>query len=75
MKISRAPFRVSFFGGGTDFKAWYEGRGATVITCSIDRFCYIIIRKLLPFYGNNYRVSWSKLEDINTLDEISHPSD
>ena len=74
MKICSAPFRVSFLGGGTDFKSWYERHGCTVISCSIDRYCYVSIRKLLPFFKHNFRVSWSKIEEVNHIEQITHPS-
>ena len=74
MKISRAPFRVSFFGGGTDFKEWYSERTSTIVSMSIDKYCYVTMRELLPFYGNKYRVSWSRIENTNDIGEITHPS-
>ena len=49
MNIVRVPFRVSLFGGGTDFKFFYKDKNATVISFTIDRYCYISIRELLPF--------------------------
>ena len=61
MKITSCPYRVSFFGGGTDFKGWYSQNRSNIISCSIDAFCYVTIRKLLPFYGNKYRVPEIKL--------------
>jgi D-glycero-alpha-D-manno-heptose-7-phosphate kinase len=74
MRISRAPFRVSLFGGGTDFKSWYSLHGATIIAFSIDRYCYVSLRSLLPFYGNKYRIAWSSIETPMSIDEIKHPS-
>ena len=74
MIITRCPYRVSFFGGGTDFPFWYKNNGSTIISSSIDAFCYVTIRKLLPFYGNNYRISWSKIEEVNDIENIQHPA-
>lgn len=74
MIITRCPYRVSFFGGGTDFPSWYEKKGCNIVTCSIDAYCYITIRKLLPFYGNNYRISWSEIEVVNDIKKIKHPA-
>ena len=74
MIITKCPYRVSFFGGGTDFPSWYEERGCNIVSCSIDAFCYITIRKLLPFYGNNYRISWSEIEVVNNIKKIKHPA-
>ena len=74
MIITRCPYRVSFFGGGTDFPEWYKKHSCNIVTCSIDAYCYITIRKLLPFYGNNYRVSWSEIEEVNEIQKIRHPA-
>ena len=74
MLITRCPYRVSFFGGGTDFPFWYKNNGSVIISCSIDAFCYVTIRKLLPFYGNNYRISWSQIEEVNDIKNICHPA-
>ncbi len=74
MIITNCPYRVSFFGGGTDFKNWYSTKGANIISCSINSFCYITIRKLLPFYGNKYRISWSNIEEVNNINLIKHPA-
>ncbi len=74
MIITRCPYRVSFFGGGTDFPDWYKKYSCNIVTCSIDAYCYITIRKLLPFYGNNYRVSWSEIEEVNEIQKIRHPA-
>lgn len=74
MKISRAPFRISLFGGGTDFKSWYSKNTCTIIALSIDKYCYVTFRPLLPFYGIKYRVSWSEIESVDCLDSIKHPS-
>ena len=72
MIITNCPYRVSFFGGGTDFPNWYSKKGCNIISCSIDAFCYVTIRKLLPFYGNKYRVSWSEIEEVNNVNFIKH---
>ena len=74
MIITKCPYRVSFFGGGTDFPSWYQKKGCNIVTCSINAFCYITIRKLLPFYGNNYRISWSEIEVVNNIKKIKHPA-
>ena len=74
MIITRCPYRVSFFGGGTDFPYWYEHNGSNIISTSINAFCYVTVRKLLPYYGNKYRVSWSKIEEVNDPKLIKHPA-
>jgi D-glycero-alpha-D-manno-heptose-7-phosphate kinase len=71
--ISRTPFRVSFFGGGTDYPAWYRKHGGAVLAAAIDKYCYISARHLPPFFEHKIRLVYSKLEKVQTLDEISHP--
>ena len=74
MIITRCPYRVSFFGGGTDFPGWYKKKGCNIISASINAYCYITIRKLLPFYGSNYRISWSQIEEVKNIEKIKHPA-
>jgi len=72
--ISRTPFRISFFGGGTDYPAWYRERGGAVIGASINKFCYITCRYLPPFHDYKYLVRYFLREETQTLDEIKHPA-
>jgi len=74
MIISRTPFRISFFGGGTDYPAWYRKHGGAVLATSIDKYCYLTCRYLPPFFEHRIRVVYSKVENCQTVDEISHPS-
>ena len=74
MIIVRVPFRVSLFGGGTDFKSFFSKKKSTVISFSIDKYCYVNLRKLLPYFGSKYRISWSLIEEVSSLKEITHPS-
>jgi D-glycero-alpha-D-manno-heptose-7-phosphate kinase len=74
MIISRTPYRISLFGGGTDFPAWYLRHGGSVVASSIDKFCYLTCRYLPPFLEHKYRVVWSRIEQTNTIDEIQHPA-
>ncbi len=74
MIISRTPFRVSFFGGGTDYPVWYRENGGAVISTSINKYCYINCRFLPPFFPYNYRIRYTKSELTQTVDEIGHPS-
>jgi len=74
MIIVRVPFRVSLFGGGTDFAEFYEKNPATIVSFSIDKYCYIELRKLLPYFGYKYRISWSIIEERQSIEEITHPS-
>ena len=73
MIISRTPFRISFFGGGTDFPEWYLKNGGKVVSTSINKYCYISCRYLPPFFDHKYRFSYSKIENLNKFEDSSHP--
>jgi D-glycero-alpha-D-manno-heptose-7-phosphate kinase len=74
MIISRTPFRISFFGGGTDYPAWYREHGGAVLAATIDKYCYLTCRYLPPFFEHKIRIVYSKIENCHTIDEIQHPS-
>lgn len=74
MVITQAPFRISFFGGGTDFPAFYEQHGGKVISTSIDKYCYVHIRHLPPFFEYNNEITYSKRERVFSVEEIEHPA-
>ncbi len=74
MIISRTPFRVSFFGGGTDYPSWYREHGGAVLSTTINKFTYITCRWLPPFFPHKYRVAYSKVEDVRSPEEIIHPA-
>ncbi len=74
MIISRTPFRISFFGGGTDYPVWYNEHGGAVLATSINKFCYITCRYLPPFFEHKYRIVYSKTEQTQNIFEIQHPS-
>ncbi len=74
MIISRTPFRISLFGGGTDYPAWYRENGGAVIGTTINKYCYISIRNLPPFFHHRHRIVYSRIELPNTIGEIEHPA-
>ena len=74
MIISRTPFRISFFGGGTDYPVWYKDNGGSVLGTTIDKYCYITCRCLPPFFEHKYRIVYSQSELVRRLDEIRHPA-
>jgi D-glycero-alpha-D-manno-heptose-7-phosphate kinase len=74
MIISRTPFRVSFFGGGTDYPSWYREHGGAVLAATINKYCYITCRYLPPFFDHRTRVLYSKVESVKSVAEIQHPS-
>ena len=72
MIISRTPYRISLFGGGSDYREWFKDHGGTVLSTTIDRYCYILLRRMPPFLGTRYRVFWSQMEKVDTVDAIQH---
>ena len=74
MIISRTPFRISFFGGGTDYPSWYLDHGGTVLGVTIDKYCYLTCRYLPPFFKHRIRLVYSQIENCQTVDEIAHPA-
>lgn len=74
MIISRTPYRISFFGGGTDYPAWYTRHGGAVLAATIDKYCYLTCRHLPPFFEHRYRIVYSKIESCLEIDEIQHPA-
>lgn len=74
MIISRTPYRVSFFGGGTDYPVWFREHGGAVLAASINHYCYITCRFLPPFFDHANRIVWSKIELVNDQAQIEHPA-
>ncbi len=74
MIISRTPFRISFFGGGTDYPVWYREHGGAVLATTINKYCYISCRWLPPFFDFTSRIVWSKIEVVQDRSEIEHPA-
>ena len=73
MIISRTPFRISFFGGGTDYPVWYEKNGGMTISATINKYAYITVRELPPFFNYKHRIQYHLKEEVNSLEEIKHP--
>ena len=74
MIITRTPLRISFFGGGTDYPAWYRRHGGSVLSTTIDKCCYITCRWLPPFFEYHSRILYSKAENVNANSSIQHPA-
>tara|TARA_B100001175_G_C19448850_1_gene610210 strand:- start:221 stop:1204 length:984 start_codon:yes stop_codon:yes gene_type:complete len=74
MIICQTPFRISFFGGGTDFPQWYENNSGSVISASINKFSYITARDLPNFFEFKYRLRYFKTEEVKELSKINHPT-
>ena len=73
MIITKTPYRISLFGGGTDHPSWYKKHGGEVISFAIDKYCYISTRILPPFFDHKYRIAYSKVETVNDFKKILHP--
>jgi D-glycero-alpha-D-manno-heptose-7-phosphate kinase len=74
MIITQTPFRISFFGGGTDYPIYFKNHGGAVLSTSIDKYCYLTARYLPPFFDYKIKLTYSKVECINDVNEIEHPS-
>jgi len=74
MIINRTPYRISFFGGGTDYPCWYLKYGGQVLSTSIDKYCYITSRVLPPFFEHRLRIVYSKMEQCQHYNEVKHPA-
>jgi D-glycero-alpha-D-manno-heptose-7-phosphate kinase len=74
MIISRTPFRISLFGGGTDYPTWFREHGGSVIGTAIDKYCYISVRRLPPFFEHKSKIVYSRVELVKDASEIEHPA-
>jgi D-glycero-alpha-D-manno-heptose-7-phosphate kinase len=74
MIMSRTPFRISFFGGGTDYPAWYRWHGGAVLAATIDKYCYLTCRYLPPFFEHRIRLVYREIETCQEVSQIRHPA-
>ncbi|WP_456089946.1 GHMP family kinase ATP-binding protein, partial [Oribacterium parvum] len=74
MIITKTPFRMSFFGGGTDMEEYFKENGGAVLSTSFDKYCYVNVRHLPPFFQYSTELSYSKTERVRSLEEIQHPA-
>jgi len=74
MIITKTPFRMSFFGGGTDMEEFFSEHGGAVLSTTFDKYCYVSVRHLPPFFDYKNQVTYSKIEKVKTTDEIRHPA-
>ena len=74
MIICRTPYRLSFFGGGTDYPGWYRQHGGAVLATTIDKYCYLTCRYLPPFFEHRLRVVYRKIETCESVEQITHPT-
>ena len=73
MIISRTPFRISFVGGGTDLRSFYSEEPGQVLSSSIDKYIYVVVKRQVGIVEHKYRINWSKVEFCNEIDNIEHP--
>ena len=73
MIITKTPFRMSFFGGGTDLPEFFNEFGGSVISSTFDKYCYVTVRHLPPFFDYTTELVYSKIERLNKVDEMVHP--
>ncbi len=74
MIISKTPYRITFFGGGTDYPSWYRKKNGQVLNATIDKYIYISCRYLPPFFDHKIRISYSQNESVSNLNLIKHPA-
>jgi len=72
MIITKTPYRISFFGGGSDYPEWYKKYGGMVLSTTIDKHIYISCRFLPKFFKHKYRIVWSKIENVKDINQIQH---
>ena len=74
MIITRTPFRMSFFGGGTDMEEYFKKNNGAVLSTTIDKYCYVNVRHLPPFFDYKTEIAYSKTERVQDINEIEHPA-
>ena len=74
MIISKTPYRISFFGGGSDYPSWYNKYSGAVLSTSINKHLYITCRILPKFFEHKFRIVWSKIEMVRNIKDIEHPT-
>ena len=74
MITTKTPFRMSFFGGGTDMPEYFNEYGGSVLSTTFDKYCYVFLRHLPPFFEYRTEIAYSKMERVKNTDEIRHPS-
>jgi D-glycero-alpha-D-manno-heptose-7-phosphate kinase len=74
MIITKTPFRMSFFGGGTDIPEFFQKYGGAVISTTFDKYCYVNVRHLPPFFDYTTELTYSKIERVTSRGQIEHPA-
>lgn len=74
MIITKTPFRMSFFGGGTDMEDYFRKNGGAVLSTTFDKYCYVTVRHLPRFFDYSTELSYSKTERVTSIEDIQHPA-
>ena len=74
MVITKTPFRMSFFGGGTDMEEYFTTYGGSVLSTTFDKYCYVNVRHLPPFFEYKTELVYSKVERVRCIEDIKHPA-
>lgn len=74
MIITKTPFRMSFFGGGTDVESYFKEYGGAVLSTTFDKYCYVNVRRLPQFFDYSSEFSYSKIERVSSVEEVEHPA-
>lgn len=74
MVITQTPFRMSFFGGGTDMESFFKKYGGSVLSTTFDKYCYVNVRHLPRFFDYSTELSYSKIERVTDINDIQHPA-
>jgi D-glycero-alpha-D-manno-heptose-7-phosphate kinase len=74
MIITKTPYRLSLFGGGTDYPAWFSKHPSKCVSAAMAHYCYVHVKPLPPFFDHNIRITYSKIENVNSVDDIEHPA-
>lgn len=74
MVITKTPFRMSFFGGGTDVESYFRENGGAVLSTTFDKYCYVNARHLPPFFEYTTEIAYSQIERVTDIDAIRHPA-
>ena len=72
MIVSKTPYRISFFGGGTDYPQWFKKNKGKILSTTIDKYIYLSLRDLGPYFSYKHRVIWSKVENVKNTKLIQH---
>lgn len=74
MIITKTPYRLSLFGGGTDYPAWFQNNSSRIVSAAMAHYCYVHLKRLPPFFDHSIRISYSKVESVSNVNDIEHPS-